>query len=89
MIEKSLKLRRIHSDEDLEKGGARFSLEFWRKKDTKDILKSLTSGKTESLKVKADGRILNGNVRCKVLEERGFDINQLERETIETEHYED
>ena len=83
MIEKSPKLCRIHSDEDLEKGAARFSLEFWRKRNTKDIIESLKVGKTESLKVKTDGHILNGNVRCKILEERGFNINQLERETID------
>jgi hypothetical protein len=43
----------------------------------------LAVGKSKSLKVKTDGRIFNGNVRCKVLEERGFDINQLEREIID------
>jgi len=83
MIEKAPCLRRIHRDIDLEIGIARFSLEFWRKKRTKDIIESLLVGNTESLKVKSDGRILNENVRCKVLEERGFDINQLERETLD------
>jgi hypothetical protein len=34
------------------------------------------------LQVKPDGRIFNGNVRIKVLEERGFDVNGLEREVI-------
>lgn len=34
------------------------------------------------MKVKPDGRILNGNVRIKVLEERGFNINELEREIV-------
>ena len=83
MIEKAPCLRRIHRDIDLEIGIARFSLEFWRKKRTKDIIESLLVGNTESLKVKSDGRILNENVRCKVLEERGFDINQLEPETLD------
>ena len=32
--------------------------------------------------VKLDGRILNGNVRVKVLEERGFDVDDLEREIV-------
>lgn len=76
-------LQRIHSDQTLENGISRFSLEYWRKKNTQEIIESLIIGKIESLKVKSDGRILNGNVRCKVLEERGFDINKLEREIIE------
>ncbi|HEX8735636.1 MAG TPA: hypothetical protein VF721_09960 [Pyrinomonadaceae bacterium] len=75
-------LRRIHSDETLEKGIARFSIKFWRKQSNQKIIESLQAGKVESLKVKSDGRILNGNVRCKVLEERGFDLNLLEREII-------
>jgi len=82
-MEKLPRLRRIHSDEILEKGAARFSLEFWRRKNTKDIIESLAARKIASLKVKTDGRIFDGNVRFKVLEERGFDINQLERETID------
>ncbi len=82
-MEKLPRLRRIHSDETLEKGATRFSLEFWRRKNTKDIIESLVAEKIASLKVKTDGRIFDGNVRCKVLEERGFDINQLERETID------
>ncbi len=83
MNEKTPELRRIHSDETLEQGIARFSLKFWRAKSNREIIKSLQIGKIESLKVKSDGRILNGNIRCKVLEERDFDINSLERETVE------
>ena len=77
------KLRRIHSDETLEKGIARFSIKFWRTQSNEKIIESLRKGTIESLKVKPDGRILNGNVRCKVLEERGFDLNLLEREIVE------
>jgi hypothetical protein len=77
------KLRRIHSDETLEKGIARFSLKYWRTQSSEKIIESLRTGTIESLKVKPDGRILNGNVRCKVLEERDFDLNLLEREIIE------
>lgn len=47
-------LQRIHSDETLENGISRFSLEFWRKKNTKDIIESLLIGKRESLKVKSE-----------------------------------
>ena len=77
-----MKLYRIHSEETLEKGIARFSLRFWRTKSTEKIVESLQIGKIESLKVKSDGRILNGNVRCKVLQERGLDIDLLEVEIL-------
>ncbi len=83
MNDETPKLRRIHSDETLENGIARFALKFWCARSNREIIKSLRVGKIESLKVKSDGRILNGNVRCKILEERGFDINSLERETID------
>ncbi len=76
-------LRLIHSDETLEKGIARFSLRFWCKNSTESIVDSLRIGKIEALKIKIDGRILNGNVRCRVLLERGFDINRLEYEVID------
>jgi hypothetical protein len=82
MNDKPPKLRRIHSDETLEQGIARFSLKFWRAKSNREIIKSLQIGEVESLKAKSDGRILNGNIRCKVLEERGFDVNILEHEIV-------
>ena len=75
-------LRRIHSDQTLEVGSGRFALEHWRKQPTEDIVKSLQPGGIEALKVKSDGRIMNGNVRIKVLEERGFDVNSLPREVL-------
>jgi hypothetical protein len=75
-------LRRIHADETLEIGISRFSLEYWRQHSTEEIIDSLRPGKSEALKVKPDGRILNGNIRVKVLEERGFDIEVLEREIV-------
>ena len=34
------------------------------------------------LRVKADGRIMNGNTRVKVLEERGYNLDSLPREVI-------
>ena len=75
-------LRRIHADETLAAGVSRFSLAYWRQRSTEEIIESLRAGRSEALKVKADGRILNGNVRIKVLEERGFDVNSLEREIV-------
>ena len=73
-------LRRIHSDETLENGAGRFALAYWRRRETGEIVESLRPGKPEALRVKHDGRILNGNVRVKVLEERGFNVEGLERE---------
>lgn len=76
------RLRRIHSDETLESGASRFSLAYWRRQETQQIIESLSQGNDEALQVKTDGRIFNGNVRVKVLEERGFDISVLKREVI-------
>jgi len=73
-------LRRIHSDETIESGEGRFSLKYWRRQATQDIVESLRRGTDEALKVKSDGRVVNGNVRIKILEERGFDANSLDRE---------
>jgi hypothetical protein len=77
-------LRRIHSDQALESGSNRLSLKYWRKQATDEIVRSLRpgAGNAESLKVKPDGRIMNGNTRIKVLAERGFDINSLPREVL-------
>jgi hypothetical protein len=75
-------LRRIHSDHTLEAGANRVALEYWRKQSTEDIVASLQPGQPEALKVKFDGRIMNGNTRIKVLEERGFDVNSLPRELL-------
>ncbi|HEX8068510.1 MAG TPA: hypothetical protein VF546_01065 [Pyrinomonadaceae bacterium] len=74
-------LRRIHPDETLETGAGRFSLAYWRQRETAAIVESLRPGQSEALRVKPDGRILDGNVRIKVLEERGFDVDSLERES--------
>ncbi|GAK55777.1 YD repeat protein [Candidatus Vecturithrix granuli] len=76
-------LKRIHTDELLETGSRKYSLDFWRKQSTEDIIESLKPGYKESLKVKPDGRIFNGNTRIKVLEERGYPINSLPREILE------
>jgi hypothetical protein len=75
-------LQRIHTDDTLESGAARFSLAYWRQRETTEIIESLQPGQSEALQVKPDGRIFNGNVRIKVLEERGFDVNDLAREIV-------
>jgi hypothetical protein len=73
-------LQRIHSDKTLTSGPYRFALDYWRKQPTNVIVDSLCPGQTEALRVKPDGRIMNGNTRIKVLEERGYDVNSLPRE---------
>ena len=75
-------LRRIHSDQTLETASSRIALEYWRQQSTADIVQSLQRGNVEALQVKPDGRIMNGNTRIKVLEERGFDIHSLPREVL-------
>ena len=75
-------LRRIHSDQTLEIGSSRIALEYWRQQSTADIVQSLQRGNVEALQVKPDGRIMNGNTRIKVLEERGVDIHRLPREVL-------
>ena len=76
------RLRRIHADETLERGAGRFSLPYWRRRATEEIVESLRPGTAEALRAKPDGRIVNGNARVKVLEERGFDVDGLEREVV-------
>lgn len=75
-------LQLIHSDATIESGASRLSLAYWRQRKTEEIVESLYPGRSEALKVKPDGRVLNGNVRVKVLAERGFDVNNLECETV-------
>jgi hypothetical protein len=75
-------LQRIHSDAVYQAGSAKLALEYWRKQATDDIVRSLSPGGREALQVKADGRIMNGNTRIKVLEERGFDVNSLPRQIV-------
>ena len=73
-------LKRLHPDSTLESGSSKYSLDYWRRRSTDDIVDSLRPGNKEPLIVKPDGTIMNGNTRVKVLEERGYDINSLPRE---------
>jgi hypothetical protein len=75
-------LRRIHTDQTLQSGSARCALDYWRRLPTDDIVRLLRPGGVEALRVKPDGRIMNGNTRVKVLEERGLDVNALPREIV-------
>ena len=89
-------LRRIHDaiyerihDAIYEKSArARSSLEYHRTRSTNDLVKSLRPRpeNKEGLKVKSDGRVFQGNTRIKVLEERGYPVDDLPREVNESLH---
>jgi hypothetical protein len=71
-------LRRLHGDHVYEHpGSARSSLEYHRRKSTDEIVQSLRPGAKSPLSVKSDGTIMQGNTRVKVLEERGYPIEEL------------
>ena len=75
-------LRRIHRDALYETSpAARRSLEYHRT-STEEIVESLRPGTPKSLKVKPDGRIFDGNTRVKVLEERGYPVDELQRDPV-------
>ena len=80
--EPQLSLKRIHSAATITSGLNRFSYDFRQQQSTDDIVQSLRPGADEALRSKPDGRLINGNTRIKVLEERGFDVNALPREVI-------
>jgi hypothetical protein len=75
-------LRRIHDAVYEQDPKARRSLEYHRARPTEEIIESLRPGHDESLKVKPDGRVFQGNTRIKVLEERGYPVNDLQRDEI-------
>jgi len=68
----------IHSPATLSKT----ILDGLRKKSTQELIESLRPGLQEALRVKPDGRVMNGNHRLTVLMERGVDVNALPREVV-------
>ncbi|HEV2100706.1 MAG TPA: hypothetical protein VGR45_17505 [Stellaceae bacterium] len=78
-------LQRIHDSVYEQNGNARKSLEYHRMKSTEEIVESLRPGPhTQSpLIVTRDGRVYQGNTRIKVLEERGYPVNDLPRDILE------
>jgi hypothetical protein len=75
-------LRRIHESVYERDPNARKSLEYHRTRPTEEIVESLRKVpcNREYLIVKPDGRVVQGNTRIKVLEERGHPVNDLPRE---------
>lgn len=79
-------LRRIHGDALYEQSRrARDSLEYHRSRTTEEIIESLRKvpGSKEYLIVKPDGRVVQGNTRIKVLQERGYPVDGLPRDIFE------
>ena len=75
------KLRFLHSESALN----RVKLDLFRRLKTGELKASLVPGRQGSLKVRADGTVLDGHHRLSVLVERGEDIDQRPREIIEKE----
>jgi len=65
-------LKIIHSEEVIK--SRRGSYEFWNKRSEQEIIESF---ELFPLFVKDDGRIMNGNTRMYILQERGININSL------------
>ena len=78
-------LRRIHESVYELDPNARKSLEYFRTRPTQEIVESLRKipGREEYLIVKPDGRVVQGNTRIKVLQERGYSVDDLPREIHE------
>ena len=72
-------LQRIHSEQTIKSGSNKYDYESVKKMSTQEIKDSLKPGAKEPLTVKPDGRILDGNTRILVLQERGVDVNSLPR----------
>jgi hypothetical protein len=68
-------LRMLHPVSSLNKS----SLDYWSKQETQSIVKSLAPDQAEPLIVKSDGTIIRGNTRFYVLQQRGYDVNNLLR----------
>ena len=76
--EAKVPLKLIHAPETL----SNTILAGLRKKSTQELIESLKPGMEEALRVKPDGRVMNGNHRITVLMERGVDVNALPREVM-------
>lgn len=70
-------LRIIHTNPPL-KGTKNYN--YWNSKSTQEIIDSLKPGAKNPLTVKFDGGIMKGNTRILILQERGVDVNSLDRE---------
>ena len=71
-------LKSLHPAQSLSKA----KLETLRKSSSDELVESLRPGQPGSLKVKADGTLMDGHHRVEVLRERGYDVDELEREVV-------
>jgi hypothetical protein len=78
---KPKQVERLHSKETILKDNPD-SYKYWSNRPTREIVDSLRPSyaqDAEPLMVNRDGKIVQGNTRILVLEERGFDIQSLPR----------
>ena len=71
-------LKPLHSDSSLSPA----KLAQYAKATTQELLDSLRPGEPGSLKVRADGTMVDGHHRIKILRDRGVDVDSLPREVI-------
>lgn len=65
-------LRLINAPAVYAAGPAKASFAYWHTRLTADIVASLAPGQREALRVKPDGRVMNGNTRVRVFLDRGL-----------------
>jgi len=71
-------LKSLHPDSSL----SRAKLDQFDRLSTLELVNSLKPGQSGSLKAKADGTMIDGHHRIKILQDRGVDVNSLPREII-------
>jgi hypothetical protein len=71
-------LKSLHAESSLNS----VKLEQFRKLSTEQLLESLNIGQACSLKARADGTLVEGHHRIRVLRERGVDVDSLPREIV-------
>ncbi|CAN5592619.1 hypothetical protein BH10ACI1_BH10ACI1_17720 [soil metagenome] len=72
-------LKFSHSESDL----IGLKLEKFRRLSTEDLIKSLRPEQEGALKTQADGTVMDGHHRIKVLREREIEVDNLPREIWE------
>jgi len=71
-------LKPVHADSSLIKS----KLDQYGKCSSQELMDSLKPGQLGSLKARADGTILDGHHRVKILRDRGVDVDSLPREIV-------
>ncbi len=74
-------LKPLHADNSLSKA----KMEQYAKATTAELIDSLKPGQQGGLKTRADGTIIDGHHRIKILRDRGIDVNSLPRQVIPKE----